>query len=85
MEARTEFRIKMKGKYVGEGDYDILLHTTEPMSFEEIESGILYWAEINSHNKEDYSPVDIMDDLCDNHDGWWWEDGDREDIYIAEW
>lgn len=84
-EKRTQFRIKMRDKFDGEPDYDILLHTTEPKSDEEILSLIDYWAEVNAHNTEFYSPVDIMDDICDNYDGWWWEDGDREDIYIKEW
>ena len=83
-ELRTDFRIRLKDK-MGYPDYDILLHVSDPMTASEIESGIMYWAEVNSHNIDGYSPVDIMDDLCDNHEGWWWEDGDREDIYIEEW
>jgi hypothetical protein len=66
------------------GDWVFNLFTTEPASKEDIESLIDYWAEVNDRNADDYSPVDIMDDIVADHDGWRWEDGDDE-LIITNW
>ena len=66
------------------GDWVFNLITTEPASKENIESLIDYWAEVNDRNADDYCPVDIMDDIVSNHDGWRWEDGDDE-LLIVNW
>lgn len=66
------------------GDWVFNLVTPEPKTQDEIESLIDYWAEVNDRNKSDYSPVDIMDDIVADHDGWRWEDGDKE-LVILDW
>lgn len=66
------------------GDWVFNLVTTEPKTQDEIESLIDYWAEVNDRNADDYSPVDIMDDIVSDHDGWRWEDGDDE-LLIVNW
>ena len=82
MELKTEFRIKFKdGKL---GNWDVKLRTNYPTTNEDVQDLIEYWAEINSRNAEVYSPVDILDDLCEDK-GWTWEDGDLEDVYIVNW
>ena len=79
MEERTEFRlvfIEDKNNY---GDWRSTLKTTEPKTEDEIKSLVEYWTEVNDRNKKDYSPVDIMDDLCEDN-GWDWEDTDYQEI-----
>lgn len=66
------------------GDWTFNLFTTEPKTQDELESLIDYWGEVNDRNKGDYSPVDIMDDIVADHDGWRWEDGDEE-LLILNW
>lgn len=62
------------------------LFTTEQKTNSDIESLIEYYSEVNSRNHESggYCPVDIMDDLVRDNDGWRWEDGDDE-IVIMNW
>ncbi len=50
----------------------ITLHTAEPKTEEEIMSLIRYYGKVNEKNCTDYSPIDIMDDLCLNNEGWFW-------------
>lgn len=50
----------------------ITLHTAEPKTEEEIMSLIKYYGKVNEKNYTDYSPIDIMDDLCSNNEGWFW-------------
>ena len=67
------------------GDWEIRLITSEPKTEEEIESLIWYQIEIASRSLPVYTPVDIMDDLCDSHNGWHWEDMDYNAIVIDHW
>lgn len=80
MDKRTEFRLV----FVEDGrrnldDWRITLKTTEPKTEDEIKSLVEYWKEVNDKSKEDYSPVDIMDDLCKDK-GWSWEDTDYQEL-----
>lgn len=77
-----KYRIRFYDK--ASGDWVFNLVTTEPKTQDEIESLIDYWAEVNSRNVENYCPVDIMDDIVENNDGWRWEDGDSE-LLITDW
>jgi hypothetical protein len=80
----TEYKYRIRfydGVY---GDWTFTLFTTEPKTQDEIESLIDYWAEVNGRNKEEYTPVDIMDDIVADHDGWRWGDGDEE-LLIVNW
>ncbi len=79
-ERRTKFNIIFKDKY----DWYITLYTTEPKTENEITSLISYWVEVNGHNFEDYSPCDIMDDICDNNE-WYWTDTEIKTIIIDDW
>ena len=80
----TEFKSRIRFCDNAFGDWVFTLITTEPKTHDEIESLIDYWAEVNDHNTDDYSPVDIMDDIVADHDGWRWEDGDEE-LIITNW
>jgi len=64
-------------------DWYITLHTTELKTEEEIMSLINYYSEINDKNYIGYSPVDIMDDLCEDNEGWYWTD--MEYVEINAW
>ena len=79
MNKRTEFRLVFKEKDKELPDWRITLKTTEPKTEEEIKSLISYWDEVNDRSMEDYSPVDIMDDLCEDK-GWSWEDTDYQEL-----
>ena len=57
-----------------QGDWLIMLITTDERSPEEIESLIDYYDEVNSRNSEEYSPLDIMVDIVDANPGWYWCD-----------
>ena len=67
-------------------DWVFFLFTNEEKTKNEIGSLIDYWAEVNAHNSDDYSPCDIMDDLVADHDGWRWEsDMFDDEICIKNW
>lgn len=55
-------------------DWFMTLVTTEEKTVEEINSLIDYYDEVNARNTEDYSPLDIMDDVVDANPGWYWCD-----------
>jgi hypothetical protein len=80
MEKRTEFRLRFKDRYK---DWEMLLRTTEPETEENIRKEILNHCRLYKASEEDFSPVDILDDVCDEH-GWEWEDGDYRDIVFTE-
>ena len=83
-EKRCEFKLAFKDKD-GFDDWKMTLKTTEPKTEAEIISLIDYYAEVNERNNEgDYSPVCILDDLCEEK-GWSWEDRDFDEIKIIEW
>lgn len=74
---KTEFKIIFGDSVLG--NWYIKLITSEKKSVEQIKSLI------NNYTTE-YSPCDIMDDLCENHPGWRWEDWDtQEDLYVPAW
>ena len=83
-EKKTVFYVTFKSKDAELPDWEMTLRTTEPKTESEVESLISYWAEVNDRNKEDYCPVDIMDDLCEDK-GWTWEDRDFGEMVISEW
>lgn len=67
------------------GDWFITLITSVPKTEDEVKGVIDYWSEVVSRNEVDYSPVTIMDIVCDNNDGWSWQDWDYDTIEIEEW
>lgn len=80
----AEFKYRIRFCDTAFGDWVFNLFTTEPMPQDEIESLIDLWEEVNSANKGDYSPVDIMDDIVADRQGWRWEDGETE-LIIVNW
>jgi len=83
MEKRTEFRlIFTQNNRSSLDDWRITLKTTEPKTEDEIKSLIEYWKEVNDRNMEEYSPVDIMNDLCKDK-GWYWEDTDYQELIFS--
>lgn len=82
---RNEFRIMFKDKVKGNGDWDIKLVTNEPLYGEDIIEMIKRYSETLKQKAEDYSPVTIMDEICSDQDGWYWMDGDYDDLHIAIW
>lgn len=65
-------------------DWHITLYTTELKTRSEIENLIYYYAEANSNVLDNYSPCDIMDDLCLDK-GWYWGDTEDKTIIITDW
>jgi hypothetical protein len=85
--ANAEYRYKIIFADSPE-DWEFFLFTDEPKSADDIESLIEYYSEVNSRNQESggYCPVDIMDDLLADHDGWHWEsDMFDDEIHITNW
>lgn len=81
-DTRTEFKLRFKAKY---GDYEVILRTTEPYT----ESGIRNLIDIHAMilsdaGHEDYTPVDILDRICEDK-GWNWEDMDWQEMVIDDW
>jgi hypothetical protein len=81
MEGKTCFELRFNEE--GMPPYEMRLRTTEPKTEDEIRSLISYYAEINDRTGEPYSPVNILDDLCEEK-GWTWEDSDYEAIVFEE-
>ena len=71
METKRIFKLIFNEE--GMPPYEMVLRTSEPKTEDEIKSLILYYAEINARTEEPYSPVTILDDLCEE-EGWDWED-----------
>ncbi len=71
-------------------DWHMILHTSENKTPEEIEDILTTYADIvsNGIRSDDYSPLDILDRLCDDmqDDGrdWYWTDPD-DDVVIEFW
>lgn len=84
METKTLFKLRFNE--AGMPSYEMLLRTSEPKTEDEIKSLILYYAEINARIEEPYSPVTILDDLCEEK-GWDWEDLEYGEIIFDgdEW
>lgn len=71
METKTLFKLRFNEE--GMPPWEMVLRTSEPKTEDEIKSLISYYAEIISRTEESYSPVAILDDLCEDK-GWDWED-----------
>lgn len=84
-EKRTVFNLIFKDKEYC--DWYITLYTTEPKTEKDILNLIEYYGEMNARNFGDYSysPCDIMDDMCDNNDGWYWTDWNIEIVTVQDW
>lgn len=83
-----EFNITFKD--TNYGDWHVVLHTSENKTAEEIYDIITTYAEIVSNGilGDDYSPVTILDRLCNDMQGdgrdWYWTDP-GEDVVIDIW
>ena len=84
METKTAFKLRFNEE--GMPPYEMILRTSEPKTEDEIKSLILYYAEINARTEEPYSPVAILDDLCEEK-GWDWEDLEYGEMVfdVDEW
>lgn len=80
MDLRTEFKLRFKDPI---SDWTMILRTTEPKQEEEIKKIIKSHAQNYDASKEDFSPVDIMDDICEEY-GWEWEDYEYQEIEILD-
>lgn len=79
---RTEFKLRFVDST---DDRTMILRTTEPYT----EKGIRNLIDIHSciltdYGHDDYSPVDILDRICDDK-GWQWEDMDYQEMEIDDW
>jgi len=81
MSKRTEFKLRFKDNGPG-GDFTMILRTTEPEYEEDIKMQILNHCQRYDASEEDFSPVDIMDDVCDEN-GWEWEDLEYGEIVFS--
>ena len=83
-----EFNITFKD--TNYGDWRLVLHTSENKTAEEIDDIITTYAEIVSNGilGDDYSPVTILDRLCNDMQGdgrdWYWT-VPGEDVVIDIW
>lgn len=74
-------------------DWQMTLHTSEPKTNREIEEIINNCIDmlnaLGANEREDYSPVDIMDRICediqDEGRDWYWTDMDWDAIVIDDW
>ena len=80
---KNVFDLTFKDKN-GDWDWNFTLYTTELKTESEIESLIDYWAEVNDRTEEYYTPVSIMDDLCEDKE-WYWPDKEDKSIVITDW
>ena len=82
MEKRTYFKLIFKDKY---GDFRMALCTTEPHTEKEIKELIeAQKTRLLNDGYEDYSPIDIIDGICEEK-GWDWEDADYQEMVIEDW
>lgn len=82
MEKKTKFHLIFADG--SGGDWCMILITSEPKTDDEVENLIYYYADINSHNNEVFSPVDILDDICADKN-WKWEDEEYDSLVITNW
>ena len=82
--ARTRFNLVFKDDPAF-GDWEMTLITPEPSENDEVEALILNCAERLRENDESPSPVTILDQLCEEHPGWEWEDSDYDSLVIETW
>lgn len=78
---KTVFKLRFKDNGPC-GDFEITLKTTEPETEEYIRRLILNHCRLYNPSEEDFSPVDIMDDVCDEN-GWDWEDTDYDEMIFT--
>ena len=83
MDKRNEFKLRF-----AEADGDdwlVILRTTEPQTEEDIRNLIDIHSDILYTSRDiDYTPVDIMDRICEDK-GWTWEDMDWQEMEIIDW
>jgi hypothetical protein len=82
-----EFKYRIRFCDNAFGDWVFTLITNEPVPMDEIETLIdsrLAWFDSSGETRGDYCPVNIMDDIVADHDGWRWEDGDDE-LIVVNW
>lgn len=84
MRVKTRFNLIFKDESLF-GDWYITLLIPGDKTEDEVRNVIDYWAEVVSRNEESYSPVTIMDMICENNDGWEWTDWDYDAIEIKDW
>ena len=84
MNKRTEFKLRFENE-AGE-DFAMILRTYELKTEEEIREMILNHSGLYDSRSEEFSPLDIMDDICDEN-GWDWEDLDYQEMVFTtkEW
>lgn len=81
---KTRFNIIFKDDDAFD-DWYITLIIPFPRTDEDVKNEIDYWTEVVSRNEVDYSPVTIMDAVCENNDDWFWIDWDHDAIEIKDW
>ena len=81
MDKRTEFKLRFKDNGPG-GDFIMILRTTESEYEDDIIKEILNHCQLYDASEEDFSPVIVIDDICDEH-GWEWEDADYQEIVFT--
>ena len=79
MDKRTDFKLRFKDHPI---DFTMILRTTEPYSEEDIRSMIISHCQLYDASEEDFSPLDIVDDICDEN-GWSWEDADYQEMIFT--
>lgn len=82
MDKRTEFKLRFTEP--DGDDWLMILRTTEPQTEDAIRNLIDIHSDIINTAHDDYSPVDIMDRICDDK-GWMWEDMDWQEMEIVDW
>lgn len=87
---KNVFDLIFKGKN-GDWDWNFTLYTTELKTEDEIKSLInncaITFNVIEELYKEYYTPVSIMDSLCEffKDEGWYWTDKEDKSIVITDW
>lgn len=87
MDKRTEFKLRFSAPSYADWDTDdwtMILRTTEPVSENDIRYLIDVYKKQISEYDDDYSPLDILDEICDEK-GWDWEDSDWNEVVIDNW
>lgn len=77
---KNEFFITFSDEY----NWDFILHTCYPGDEDTIKEIVQRYCEVCRQEDLFCSPVDVMDRIVDDFDGWSWEDDYNEQIEI-EW
>lgn len=87
---KNVFDLTFKDKN-GDWDWNFTLYTTELKTEDEIKSLInncaISFNAMEELYKEYYTPVSIMDSLCEFYkdEGWYWTDKEDKSIVITDW